>query len=62
MNMRFLIDDQIVHEGDLIPVPRPGDLIQRDGEELPVEAVVWDFEDGGRLIVGLRLGPRTYTY
>jgi hypothetical protein len=62
MTLRVLVQEETVYEGDAIPVPRAGDLIERSGEALPVESVTWDFRAGGLVLVTLSLGDRPYTY
>ena len=59
--MRLLIDNQVVYEGAPIPVPRVGDLIERDGETRPVEAVTWDLADNS-VSVTLLLADRPYAF
>ena len=61
MSIRILIDDNVVYEGESIPVPRVGDTIERDGEALPIEAVSWDLGDRGPT-VRLLLAARPYAY
>ena len=60
--MRVLIDDKVIYDGDVIPVPRVGDTIERNGESLPIEAVNWDLEAQGTVSVTLLLGSRSYAY
>ncbi len=62
MSMRLLIHDQVVYEGDPIPVPRVGDVIRHGGEFEPVEAVTWDFVDRDAVTITLIVGDRPYTY
>ena len=59
--MRLLIDNQVVYEGAPIPVPRVGDLIERDGETRIVEAVTWDLA-GNDISVTLLLADRPYAF
>ena len=59
--MRLLIDNQVVYEGAPIPVPRVGDLIERDGETRGVEAVTWDLADND-ISVTLLMADRPYSF
>jgi hypothetical protein len=59
--MRLLIDNQVVYEGAPIPVPRVGDLIQRDGETRAVEAVTWDLA-GNDISATLLMADRPYSF
>jgi hypothetical protein len=59
--MRLLIDNQVVYEGAPIPVPRVGDMIERDGETRLVEAVTWDLA-GNDIAVTLLLADRPYAF
>ena len=59
--MRLLIDKQVVYDGPPIPVPRVGDLIERDGETRLVESVTWDLA-GDNLSVTLLLADRPYAF
>ncbi len=59
--MRLLIDNQVVYEGAPIPVPRVGDLIERDGGTRIVEAVTWDLA-GNDISVTLLLADRPYAF
>jgi hypothetical protein len=59
--MRLLIDNQVVYEGAPIPVPRVGDMIERDGETRPVEAVTWDLA-GNDLSVTLLVADQPYAF
>ena len=58
--MRLLIDNQVVYEGTPIPVPRVGEMIERDGETRLVESVTWDL--AGDLSVTLLLADRPYAF
>jgi hypothetical protein len=60
--MRMLIEDSVVYEGAPIPVPRVGEMLRRDGEERPVEAVTWDLDADGGVSVTLLLADRPYAY
>jgi hypothetical protein len=59
--MRLLIDNQVVYEGAPIPVPRVGDMIERDGGARLVESVTWDLA-GDNLSVTLLLADRPYAF
>jgi hypothetical protein len=62
MSLRVLVEEKVVYEGDAVPVPRVGELLQQDGEALPIESVTWEFRDGGLVLATLRVGDRPYTY
>jgi hypothetical protein len=62
MTLRMLVQDEVVYEGETIPVPRSGDVIDHGGQSVPVEAVTWQFSDAGDIEVKLVLGDRPYTY
>ena len=59
--MRLLIDDQVVYEGEPVPVPRVGEIVQRDGEARAVEAVTWDLADNS-ISVTLMLADQPYSF
>jgi hypothetical protein len=60
--MRVLIGDQVVYDGTMIPVPRVGDMVERDGETRLVEAVTWDLGGDANVAVTLLLADRPYAY
>jgi hypothetical protein len=62
MTVRLLIQDQLVYEGDAVPIPRSGDVIDHGGQSVPVEAVTWQFSGTGDVDVTLVVGDRPYTY
>ena len=62
MTLRLLVQDTVVYEGEAIPIPRSGDVIDHDGQSVPVEAVTWQFSDTGDIQVTLVVGDRPYTY
>jgi len=62
MTLRMLVQDEVVYEGEAVPVPRSGDVIDYGGQTVPVEAVTWQFSDAGHIEVTLVLGDRPYTY
>jgi len=62
MSLRVLVEETVVYEGDAVPVPRVGELLQRDGEALPIESVTWEYRDAGLVLATLRIGDRPYTY
>jgi len=62
MPLRVLVDETVVYEGEAVPVPRVGELLQRDGDALPIESVTWEFRNGGLVLATLRIGDRPYTY
>jgi hypothetical protein len=62
MTLRLLVQDEVVYEGEAVPVPRSGDLIDHGGQSLPVEAVTWQFSDTRDVEVTLVVGDRPYTY
>jgi hypothetical protein len=57
----MLIDEKVVYDGAPVPVPRVGDVVQRDGETRSVEAVTWDLADNS-VSVTLLLADRPYAY
>jgi hypothetical protein len=57
-----MVQETVENEGEAIPVPRAGDLVNRGDESLPVESVTWEFQDGGLVLVTLAVGDRPYTY
>ena len=59
--MRLLIDDQVVYDGEPVPVPRVGEIVQRDGEPRAVEAVTWDLADNS-ISVTLMLADQPYSF
>jgi hypothetical protein len=61
MPVRIVIDDQVVYEGESIPVPRVGDTIERAGEARPIEAVTWELGDHGPTVT-LLLAEQPYAY
>jgi hypothetical protein len=62
MLMRLLIHDEVVYEGNSIPVPRVGEVIRRGDDFLPIEAVTWDLADRTTVVVTLLVGDRPYRY
>jgi len=62
MSVRLFIHDDLVYEGESVPVPRVGEAVRRGDEFLPIEGVTWDFGDGGGVTVTLIVGTRPYTY
>jgi len=62
MPLRLLVQDQIVYEGEPIPIPRVGEAVQHEGQAMPVESVTWDVQSSGMVTVTLVLGTRSYTY
>jgi hypothetical protein len=62
MPLRLLVQEQIVYEGEPIPIPRVGEAFQHNGDAMPVESVTWDFRTAGTVAVTLVLGARPYTY
>jgi hypothetical protein len=61
MSLRLLIHDEVIYEGESMLVPRVGDVVRRDDDFMPVEAVTWDFR-GDATVVTLLLGDRPYRY
>jgi hypothetical protein len=61
MSLRLIVQENVVYEGEPIPVPRVGDGFQFEGQTVPVEAVTWEYA-GRDVSVTLVLGPREYTY
>jgi hypothetical protein len=62
MSLRLLIQDEVVYEGDSIPVPRVGEVIHHGGQVVPIESVTWDFGEAGTVTVTLLVGSQPYTF
>ena len=62
MSVRLFIHDELVYEGESVPVPRVGEAVRRGDEFLPIEGVTWDFRAGGAVTVTLITGSRPYTF
>lgn len=62
MTLRLLIQDKVVYEGEAVPVPRSGDMIDHEGQSVPVAAVTWQFDGTGDVQVTLVVGDQPYTY
>ena len=62
-SLRLQIDDESLHEGPAIAVPRVGEDIHHNGEVVRIQSVVWDFggTDGG-VCVTLHIGSEPYTF
>ena len=62
MSLRLIVHDEVLYEGDSIPVPRVGDVVHRDDGFERVEAVEWDFHEVEGVKVTLIVGDRPYTF
>ncbi len=62
MTVRLLIQDELLCEGESVPVPRVGELVHHDGQVVPIESVIWDFRERGSVTVALVVGNRPYTF
>ena len=62
MTLRVVVKDKVVYEGDAVPVPRVGELIDCEAKSLPVESVGWEFQEGGLVVVTVAVSERPYTY
>ena len=61
MTVRLLINEDVVYDGEAIPIPRVGDHLRRDDDVVQVEAVTWAFDDG-LVVVALLAGTKSYTF
>jgi len=62
MNVRLLVGDDVVCEGESIPIPRVGDVIVHDNATFPVEAITWDYGNPAVVTATLVIGSQPYTY
>lgn len=56
------VHDETIYSGPLITVPHAGDSIEREGQVVRIEAVVWDFDGGDHISVRLNVGSQPYTF
>jgi hypothetical protein len=62
VSIRLLINDDVLCEGDGIPIPRVGDRVRRGDEVVQVEAVTWDLSDAANVVVAsILVGTQPYT-
>jgi hypothetical protein len=54
--------DEVLYEGDSIPVRRVGGVVHRDDGFERVEAVEWDFHEVDGVRLTLVVGSRPYTF